>query len=273
MTFSPVKKNEWKHVCQTQGAQLVLTDYLPGVRVGEHSHQFGLVGMPFFGDMSELDQGTTSFRCSSFDIGLQPVGRSHSNQIGKTGLRSIMILFDRRFPEQLGITPETLDHYCFFKNVQAVKLGIQLCMNVFSHRISQEEFCHLAQAIFESIALQRTIDDRKKPIWVMELMNRIENSLQAESPRSQVKQLAAIVGFHPDYVSRKFKQTVGVSLCQYRSRSRVCRAARLFANSEKSASEISAECGFSDQPHMTRLFKDMLGLTPVALREMSKTQF
>ena len=272
MIISHVKRNEWTEVCRTDSARLMLTNFMPGVRVQEHLHHYCIIGMPFFGEMNELDRADRSFRCRSFDMGLQPVGHRHSNQIGHQGLRSFMLLFDRDFPKRFGIQTEAFARYQFFKNIEAVKLGVQLCSEVFSNRISREGFGDLARRILESIATQQSIDSRPKPFWIKEIMARIENDLQTASPNNQVKQMANAIGLHPDYVSRKFKQAVGLSLCQYRNRCRVGMAARLFANSEKSAAEIAGECRFSDQSHMTRLFNEVLGITPVSLRELSRTE-
>ncbi len=266
-------RNEWKNVCSADGIQLVLTSYVPGATVHAHSHRFSLVGMPFFGGMTEAIPDSNHWNCNAFDIGLQPFGKTHSNLIGSTGLRSFMVLFDKQFPARFGIEPSRLDDYRFFRNSQAVKIGVRLVALALSRRISQEDLFEISRSIFEAVMAERKLEVQKKPNWLIKIVQHIEQNLHAGDAPHDVGLLAELAGRHPDYVSRRFKEFFGETLSQFRLRRRVCKAARLFVNTEKSSVEISAECGFSDQPHMIRMFNNFFGMTPVTLREISTSRF
>jgi AraC family transcriptional regulator len=65
-----------------------------------------------------------------------------------------------------------------------------------------------------------------------------------------------------------FQQAIGCSPHFYLIQVRLRHACRLLAQTEShlSLSDIAAACGFSDQAHMTRLFRRFLKITPAALR-------
>jgi AraC family transcriptional regulator len=81
-----------------------------------------------------------------------------------------------------------------------------------------------------------------------------------------VNQLAAQVGMGAWAFSRAFKEAVGRPVHQYIVGARVQRAQTLLTHTALGLQDIAAQCGFSDQAHMTRLLKSKLGVTPGQLR-------
>jgi transcriptional regulator of acetoin/glycerol metabolism len=78
--------------------------------------------------------------------------------------------------------------------------------------------------------------------------------------------LAAAVGLSVHHFARQFKQTAGVTPHQYVTRKRVERAQQMLAQTDLSLSEIAYVTGFSDQSHLARHFRHMLGTTPREFR-------
>ncbi|WP_249674601.1 helix-turn-helix domain-containing protein [Pseudomonas abieticivorans] len=66
--------------------------------------------------------------------------------------------------------------------------------------------------------------------------------------------------------SRAFKAATGSPVHQYIVGARIKRAQALLAQPALALTDIAAQCGFSDQAHMTRLLKATLGVTPGQLR-------
>jgi AraC family transcriptional regulator len=76
--------------------------------------------------------------------------------------------------------------------------------------------------------------------------------------------LAAVVGHSPYHFAKQFKASTGLPPHQYIIYQRVKRAKELLRNrkGEMSIAEISLHCGFTDQAHLTRHFKRLIGCTP-----------
>lgn len=80
------------------------------------------------------------------------------------------------------------------------------------------------------------------------------------------KDLAAIARLSTFHFNVAFRNSVGESPHAHIIRRRVERAQGLMLSTDKSLSDIAAECGFADQAHLTRLFRRIAGASPAAWR-------
>jgi len=64
------------------------------------------------------------------------------------------------------------------------------------------------------------------------------------------------------YFSHAFRATFGTTVCDYIRRRRVERAQRLMLLSSEPLSQIALACGFADQAHYCRVFRDVVGSSP-----------
>ena len=78
--------------------------------------------------------------------------------------------------------------------------------------------------------------------------------------------LAGVAGVSIHHFARGFKQSAGVTPHHYLTQKRVERAQDLLGNTDLSVSEIALAVGFSDQSHLARHFRQMLGVTPGQFR-------
>jgi AraC family transcriptional regulator len=84
--------------------------------------------------------------------------------------------------------------------------------------------------------------------------------------RITVAQLSAQVHRSAGHFSRAFRQAVGESPHAYIVNCRVQAAAIFMMKSEATLSEIAIDCGFTDQAHLSKHFRNLLGETPAAWR-------
>jgi AraC-like DNA-binding protein len=73
--------------------------------------------------------------------------------------------------------------------------------------------------------------------------------------------LASIVGVSPVHLVRTFSRSIGLPPRRYQSQLRLARARRLLS-AHRSISWVAHECGFADQSHLARRFKQLYCLTP-----------
>jgi transcriptional regulator GlxA family with amidase domain len=80
--------------------------------------------------------------------------------------------------------------------------------------------------------------------------------------RISIQDLAGIAGLSMHHFARAFKQSEGVSPHNYLLQRRIQRARALLASTDVAISVIAVACGFSDQSHCSRRFKERVGVTP-----------
>ena len=68
------------------------------------------------------------------------------------------------------------------------------------------------------------------------------------------------------YLSRKFKEEVGMGISQYINRQKIIEAKRFLRFTDKSLAEISGYFDFSSQSYFQKLFKEQTGMTPSEYR-------
>jgi AraC family transcriptional regulator len=78
--------------------------------------------------------------------------------------------------------------------------------------------------------------------------------------------LADIACLSPYHFSRSFKQSVGVGPQRYIVERRIERAKTLMRRTRQPLASIALEAGFSDQSHLTQVFRRATGMTPGRFR-------
>jgi AraC-like DNA-binding protein len=84
-------------------------------------------------------------------------------------------------------------------------------------------------------------------------------------------EVGAIAGVTVPYLVRSFSRAVGLPPGSYHAQVRLARARRLLAEG-KSATWVAYECGFADQSHLSRRFKECHGVSPGAFQEQYREQ-
>jgi AraC family transcriptional regulator len=98
------------------------------------------------------------------------------------------------------------------------------------------------------------------PHWqAQRLRTFIEENLQ-QPIRSP--DLIALTGLSPGHFFRTFKETFGQAPFAYIARRRIERAQQMMLTTDHSLSQIALDCGLCDQSHLTRLFRQRVGMTP-----------
>lgn len=82
----------------------------------------------------------------------------------------------------------------------------------------------------------------------------------------RIEDVANSVNLSASYFSRAFKASVGVCYSEFVAQARLALAKRLLLTTELPIAEITLMCGFSDQPHLTRVFGRAVGMPPYTWR-------
>jgi len=82
----------------------------------------------------------------------------------------------------------------------------------------------------------------------------------------RLAELADLTGLSQAYVCSAFKAATGLPPHKWQMRARVDKAKALLQSRETSLAEAAVDLGFSDQAHLTRVFRQVVGTTPAAWR-------
>lgn len=103
------------------------------------------------------------------------------------------------------------------------------------------------------------MDGKYRPSWVNKL-EKLLNDHWNETP--SLNDLSAAAGVHAITISKHFGKYFGCTFGQYMRKQKVARAIMLMKRTDATLTEIAYECGFADQSHFIRTFKQLTGLLP-----------
>lgn len=83
--------------------------------------------------------------------------------------------------------------------------------------------------------------------------------------------LAEVVYLTPDYLAKRFKSEVGLSIIEYLNEYRIKKAQEKLLQDDESISEIAMSTGFDSISYFSTVFKKMTGLSPSMYRAQHKT--
>jgi AraC family transcriptional regulator len=99
-------------------------------------------------------------------------------------------------------------------------------------------------------------------------LKRIIDYMQANLTQDlSILDLATLTGMSESHFSRSFKQSVGIAPYRYLMQQRVERAKQLLKKQSIAISTIALDCGFANQTHLTKVFRQMTGITPKAYQK------
>jgi len=81
-----------------------------------------------------------------------------------------------------------------------------------------------------------------------------------------LRETASTVALHPDYLSRRFKQEMGIGFHDYVLGLRLRRATTLLVTSTRSIKEIGYDVGFHSPEVFSKAFKRCMGISPRLFR-------
>jgi AraC-like DNA-binding protein len=102
-------------------------------------------------------------------------------------------------------------------------------------------------------------------------VNRVRAYIEAHLETSiQIRDLAAVARRSTAYFCRAFKATFGETPHAFVVARRLHRAAELMLTSDDSLSQVALACGFADQAHLCKMFRQRHGQSPAVWRRQRR---
>jgi AraC family transcriptional regulator len=102
-----------------------------------------------------------------------------------------------------------------------------------------------------------------RPEWMRSLLEYLNDTFEQDWTLGKI---AADLGVHPVHLCRTFSEHQKCTLGAYIRDLRLIRGWQLLWLSSEPLATVALKCGFADQSHFTRLFKQRFGVTPGAFR-------
>jgi beta-glucosidase len=101
--------------------------------------------------------------------------------------------------------------------------------------------------------------DTPTPYLVKETMRFVQTRI---GEQFNIRDIAAHLRCHPDFLSRKFKNHAGLELSLYIRRMRIDHARELLKDPKNSIDDAAEQSGFTDRIHFAKVFRRLTGQTP-----------
>lgn len=106
--------------------------------------------------------------------------------------------------------------------------------------------------------------EKRPPKWLVRVVEKLNEEFTCNLT---IKELAGEAGVHPAHLTKVFRLFYNQTIGEYIHKRRIKFASELLCNKEIPLVEIAISSGFSDQSHLTRIFKRLTGDTPAFYRK------
>jgi AraC family transcriptional regulator len=246
-----------------EGFTLSQTRYAAGLRVPQHFHEQAYFCLLLDGRYSE-EYGRRSVIYNPMSIVFHPPQEIHHGHIARDGGDCFHVEIAPPWLarlEQHGRVPtEPVDRHAG----ELVELGRRLFLEFQAERDAWPLLVEgIALQMLGAVVRESWDRGRNPPHWLAAVVAHLHDEWQRPLT---VEELAAEHGVSAVRLSRAFQKFHSESLGEYVRRLRVQFACRRLRDPRTAIADIAMEAGFSDQSHLTRVFKRMTGRTPAAYR-------
>ena len=121
--------------------------------------------------------------------------------------------------------------------------------------------------IIEIIILTMRKNSAATPVCADKLCNYIiKYASENFACKDILKQISTEMYFSVSYLSRKFKENMGITFTDYLQKLRIEQSICLLANTNRKIIDIAGACGYSDMKSFNTVFKKLVGTTPQKFR-------
>jgi AraC family transcriptional regulator len=121
----------------------------------------------------------------------------------------------------------------------------------------------MAARLIQNYAVSKPALEIEVPGLPRSQLARVIDYIQANLTQDvSISDLATLTSTSASHFSHSFKRSMGIAPHQYLMHQRVERAKQLLAQRSLAISSIALDCGFANQTHFTKVFRQITGMTP-----------
>jgi len=251
------------------GPFTVSEEYYPeGTVLPKHAHRNAFITFIIEGSVRETyGSGVATYRAGA--LRFLPAGEVHENRF-ETNVRCIHIQIDpqvlARFEKQSPMAHKA----CELNGPAATWIANRLYAE-FSRTDNASEVA-IEGLILEIFAEAARSYGRVAPVriprWLKQATEIVESRFLEPL---KLTEIADEVGVHYVHLSREFRRYNRCTVGDLIRRRRIQYASHLLAHSDTPLAEIALMCGFSDQSHLSFMFKRYMGVSPLKFRNLASS--
>jgi AraC family transcriptional regulator len=227
---------------------------------GVHYHENPHICFLFQGSDLE-NRNNQIYQRKTGDIYFYYTGEKHASVSRKSLSKHTNIEFSQTFLRKYNISESQIEN--------AVKDNLDarfLILKIQQEMMIDDDCSHLAiQTLLLSLVSSRKLNEENAPSWIKKLDELLNDRWNEQLT---LEELAAATQKYPTTISKHFRKYFFCTLGEYLRKIRINKSLPLIKNSEMSLTEIALQCGFSDQSHFTRNFKEITGFLPKEFRRI-----
>lgn len=101
--------------------------------------------------------------------------------------------------------------------------------------------------------------NKNMPYWAIQVEKYLRDH---PNHNTTLTELSLIAGAHPVTISKYFTRYFGCTMGEYMRKLKIEQAIAMIKSGQKSLTDVALECGFADQSHFIRTFKNFTGFLP-----------
>ena len=236
----------------------------PTTRTPKHSHERAHFCIALRGQCTEFDRGG-AYEYRPLTLGFLPADRWHSLTYGETELRWFCMKVKSGELEKLRAYSRL--------PLEPIRSRGGLLNDLFL-RVYREfrRPDNASQLAIEGLALEMLAQtsretarqDSRPAKWLVQARDFLDENFIHQF---KLDAIAETVGIHPIHLAREFRRHFQYSVGEYVRARRVEYVCRQLTTSDAPLADIAIAAGFSDQSHLSRIFKRALGTTPSEYRK------
>jgi AraC family transcriptional regulator len=243
--------------------------YPAGMVLPKHAHEQVYFTFVVEGSFREKSRAGT-FLCRAGTIRFLPAGEIHEDFID-TRLRCLHVTADASVLEELDRQSVVPRRPAEIGGLTATWLANRLYAEFL--RADSASSIAVEGLIMEILAELARAEVKPQPDLVPDWLKQATDIVESRFlERLSLAEIASEVGVHYVHLSRQFHKYNRCTIGDLIRRRRVQHASHLLAHSRTPLAEIALICGFSDQSHLSFLFKRYMGLSPSKFRHMAETE-
>ncbi|WP_404986260.1 AraC family transcriptional regulator [Chryseobacterium sp. M5] len=245
-----------------QGIAVIETEYHQRVYEGFHSHDNAHLTLFLKGGTTEKRKNRTE-TVGPGSLLFYHSDELHSNHNTLFPSRNINIEIEERILQDLNLSESSIE-----KSIQNTAAAKFLILKIFKETIVADPFSEdTIMMLFSQLSGFSGYLDRfqNSPLWVKNLKELLNDQW---NENHNLKDLANILQLNPITISKHFPKYFGCTLGEYMRRIKIDRSISMIHFEQRSLTEVGLHCGFSDQSHFIRTFKDQTGFLPKQFQKL-----